>query len=73
MVFCYYVNSVCTLSFSASTCLLTEKGGQEKVGEQLICENKEKDLEGVDKLSWLNFAQILGVCTEYTTVGAGVS
>lgn len=43
--FCYYVNSVCTLSFSASAYLLTEKGRQDKIGEQLICENKQKELE----------------------------
>lgn len=44
MVFCYFLNSVCSLSFSASAYRLTEKGRQDKAGEQLMWQNKQKEL-----------------------------
>ena len=43
--FCYFLNSVCSLSFSASAYPLTEKGRQDKAGEPLMWQNKQKELE----------------------------
>lgn len=51
--FCYFVISVCSLSFSASVYPLREKGRQDKAREQLMWQNKQKELE---ELSWSKFA-----------------
>lgn len=59
MVFLYFLNSVCSLCFSASAHHFDREGRQDKAREQLMWQNKQKALEEWTSCPDQNLAEFL--------------